>query len=57
MIFRYWSNRKGWHTELLFTCEADSILEADKQFQNATDLDPRRTAWVGCTLTSKEENQ
>lgn len=47
MIYEYWSNKDGWHSELLFVCKAITILDADKKFQEATGLKPE-TGYIGC---------
>jgi hypothetical protein len=47
MIYEYWSNKDYWHSELIFVCEANTILEADKKFQNATGQKPE-IGYIGC---------
>ena len=41
--FDYTKNR-----EAIFTCEADSILEADKKFFEATGINPEKNSNIGC---------
>jgi hypothetical protein len=47
-LYKYWSNEKGHHYALLFECEADNILEADKQFEIATGMIPVECSLVSC---------
>jgi len=47
MTFEYWSNKDSWHSELLFVCEADNILEADEKFEEATGQNPC-AGYIGC---------
>jgi len=47
MIYEYWSNKDGWHSELLFVCKAMTILDADKKFQDATGQKPE-IGYIGC---------
>lgn len=49
-LYKYWSNEKGHHSGLLFECEANNILEADKQFEIATGMNPVKCSLVSCQL-------
>lgn len=50
MKFIYWSNKEHWHTAKLAEIEAKGILEADKQFQAQTGLDPVKNSWIGVSV-------
>ncbi len=49
-LYKYWSNEKGHHSGLLFECEANNILEADKQFEIATGMNPVKCSLVSCQI-------
>jgi hypothetical protein len=56
--YKYWSNKYDWHDKLLFECLAESIIEADKEFEERTGIDPRTSGWISCTIsltTDKEK--
>jgi hypothetical protein len=46
-IFTYTDNKVG---KVLFSCEADSILIADKLFMESTGINPTKNAFIGCSL-------
>lgn len=56
--YKYWSNKHDWHDKLLFECIAESIIEADNQFKEQFDIDPRTSGWISCAIslaTDKEK--
>lgn len=55
MKFIYWDNSKEYHQEKLFEIDCDSILEADKKFQEQTGINPINKPTIGCQLTKDKE--
>jgi hypothetical protein len=51
-LYSYWDNKKGWHAELIFQCQAASILDADQQLKAALNLDPVKVMTVSCSSQS-----
>lgn len=45
--YAYTDNSKK---KILFTCEADCILQADKDFTVATGIMPAKAPWIGCSI-------
>lgn len=52
--FTYWNNKEKWHGELMFSCPAETILEADVLFEEATGFNPIKCSWIACTITVLE---
>lgn len=51
MTFKYWNNKESPHV-LIFECQADTILEADKKLKEATGYDAMKLTWIGCTISN-----
>lgn len=48
-IFTYWSNKTEWHCKKLAEITANNILDADKQFEQLTGLNPVKNTWISVT--------
>lgn len=64
-FYTYIDNSKGeweitpgahaqWVTPTIFQCEAESILEADKLFEEAVGKDPSKMKHVGCCVKQEQ---
>ncbi len=42
--------------EIIFTCEADSILEADKMLFKETGIKAEKNSNIGCEFKNQENN-
>jgi hypothetical protein len=45
-IFKYWNNKVKWHGECLFSYESETIVEANKAFQEKTGLNVVKSSWI-----------
>ena len=45
--YLYWDKRSR-PPALVFSCQAPTILEADRLYKEATKQDPVKQPWVGC---------
>jgi len=46
--FFYWNHKNG--DTLIFECEAEGILDADKLFETATGIKADKTPHIGCEI-------
>jgi hypothetical protein len=56
--WKYWKHPNKHNTRevvLIFSCEAHSIMEADRLFEAATGIKPEKAFDVGCTSHEPEQ--
>lgn len=49
-IYFYFDHREKWKGSLMAKIEAQTILEADKQFKTQTGFDPIKCSWIQCHI-------
>lgn len=49
--YTYWDNSNTWHGQQLLVVHAESIMNADKVFEEKTGKNPIKFPWIGCTIT------
>ena len=56
-IYYYYNNaeRESNKSPLVFYCEAENIIDADKLYKEFVGVDPRKQNFVGCQIVKKVE--
>jgi len=52
--YYYWNNNLTGESRLMFQCEAEDILAADKKFLDSTGLNVVKCAHIGCTFSESK---
>lgn len=53
-LYKYIYVNNSKDREVVFECEAEDILEADKKYTAATGHDPRKQNNIGCSILNKD---